>query len=552
MNKFKVLMLTAATTITLSAAVIASHSVNAFADTLSDIPGNTHSSITQPKETPKVLQAQNFAAQANISNNFYDYNIPGVQKVKYGTSGLGRPLYYYKIGNGKKTLLANFAIHGYEDSWAQDGYALTQIAHQLIEKFNTLNKTSGLNGWSIIIIPCANPDGVLDGYTNNGPGRCQISQKIDLNRDFPTYFEPEYNSRNYTGPKPLGCPEAKDLANLVSSIGRQSQDFVLLDVHGWLDMTIGDPQIGQYFINNLGLLENKGYKGTGHGYLISYGHAQGAEVSLVELPDTSSQAQVNQRNYVGKLYNSMLQVMNNGTGLTLMNKEGEVVNTTIPLNIRSGATTVGSIIGTYPVGSKINIVGKIGDWYKIYKQGIGYGYVSADYVKLTGNSSSIPDTSTNGWKQTNSTWYYYTNGNYATGWKEINNVWYYFNSNGQMQTGWLKQNNNWYYLNSDGSMQTGWLNKDNTWYHFNISGIMQTGWIDLNNTWYYLNSDGSMQVGWLYENNTWYYLNSNGSMQTGWDLINNTWYYFNSNGSMATNTTIDGWQIDSHGVATKQ
>ena len=38
-------------------------------------------------------------------------------------------------------------------------------------------------------------------------------------------------------------------------------------------------------------------------------------------------------------------------------------------------------------------------------------------------------------------------------------------------------------------------------------------------------------------------------MHTGWLNYGGTWYYLYSNGKMATNTTIDGWVINSSGVA---
>ena len=562
MKRFKLLLLSTATTLFVSAGIIGLHSTHVFADTLSDIPGNTtkievpetpiHTSNKEQAPTsfaaqlPNKGQAPTNFATSKLSSDFYVYNIDGVKRVQYGTSGLGRPLYYYKIGNGDKTLFATFAIHGFEDSWAQDGYQLTKIAHQLIEKFNTKNKTSGLNGWSVIIVPCANPDGILDGWTNNGPGRTQISKKIDLNRDFPTFFKPEYSPRNYTGPNPLGAPEAKDLATLVAKISRESKNMVLLDTHGWLDMTIGDPQIGKPFINNLGLSRNASYIPSGHGYFVSYGHAEGAEVSLVELPDTTSASQVTSRNYTGKMYTAMNEVMNGGTGFEYLNKTGVVSNTS-KVNIRSGATTAGSILGSYSRGTNIKIVGKINGWYKIHDSNIGYAYVSAQYVTLTGDSGSKPTPPTppvydgvaGSWNFQNGVWTYCNeNGTRLTGWQFIKNSWYYLGTNGTMLTGWNDINGSWYYLNSSGAMLTGWNYIGNYWFYFNTSGAMQSGWTDINNTWYYLTDSGAMASGWQEINNNWHYLNSDGAMLTGWQFINNSWFYLRSDGVM-----LDGWQF---------
>ena len=545
MKRFKLLLLSTATTFFVAAGIIGLHSTHVFADTLSDIPGNI-TKIEAPEtvspsngQLPNQENGQaptNFAA-SRISSDFYIYNIPGVKRVKYGTSGLGRPLYYYKIGNGNKTLFANFAIHGFEDSWAHDGYQLTRIAHQLIEKFNNKNKTSGLNGWSVIIVPCANPDGVLDGWTNNGPGRAQISQKIDLNRDFPTFFKPQYNSRNYTGPHPLGAPEAKDLATLVAKVSRENRNMVLLDTHGWLDMTIGDPQIGRPFINNLGLSRNSGYIPTGHGYFISYGHAEGAEVSLVELPDTKSAAQVDSRNYVGKMYTSMNELMNGGTGFDYINKTGVLKNTN-RLNIRSGPTTVGTILGHYNSNDSIHVVGEINGWYKVQKSGIGFAYVSADYVRLTGDGGSISGPSTGGWRDVNGSRYYYNaDGVKQIGWLTLNGSVYYLGYDGAMQTGWREIFGERYYFHKDGKQQTGWFEQNGSVYYLGYNGVIQTGWREIFGQKYYFHKDGKQQTGWFEQNGSVYYLGYDGVVTKGFREIFGHDYYFNNNGIQQT-----GWQ----------
>ncbi|MGL4989602.1 MAG: SH3 domain-containing protein [Sarcina sp.] len=524
MKKVKMLVISAVATVAVTASVASINKTDALADTLSDIPGHTQEHTEDlPPETLKdnISRSGNSEnlneaeERANISSDFYIYNMQGVQRVQYGTSGLGRPLYYYKIGNGSKTLFANFAIHGYEDSWAQDGYQLSRMAKQLIEKFNQKNKTSGLGDWSVIIIPTSNPDGILDGWTNNGPGRTQVSHKIDLNRSFPTYFKRESGSRNYTGSSPLIAPEAKSLANLVAKTSRESKDMVLLDVHGWLDMTIGDPQIGKYFINNLGLDRNSGYKGTGNGYFVSYGHAQGAEVSLIELPDTKSQSQFDSRDYVGKMYTAMNQVMNNGTGLTMMSKTGVVVNTS-NLNIRSGATTEGDRLGSLSQGESVNIVGSINGWYKIHKPGIGYCYVSSDYVKITGEGSTNPGV--------------------TTGWQNIDGKTYYYDSQGKKTTGWLKLDGYWRYFNKDGVLQTGVQNIDGSMYHFDKNGAMYTGWLDYNGQTYYVTDDYKNLKGWHEFNGYWRHFNTNGQLLKGIQEIDGGVYNFDKNGAMYT-----GW-----------
>lgn len=58
------------------------------------------------------------------------------------------------------------------------------------------------------------------------------------------------------------------------------------------------------------------------------------------------------------------------------------------LNVRSGAGTSYSVIGSLSNGAKVEIVETSGSWYKI-KYGSGYGYVSKDYILV--NTRSIAE-----------------------------------------------------------------------------------------------------------------------------------------------------------------
>ena len=57
------------------------------------------------------------------------------------------------------------------------------------------------------------------------------------------------------------------------------------------------------------------------------------------------------------------------------------------LNVRSGASTKNSVIGSLNRGAKVEIVSTSNGWHKI-KFKNGYGYVSADYIKVNGSSTS--------------------------------------------------------------------------------------------------------------------------------------------------------------------
>lgn len=150
-------------------------------------------------------------------------------------------------------------------------------------------------------------------------------------------------------------------------------------------------------------------------------------------------------------------------------------------------------------------------------------------IKLTNSDGQT----LTGWQQVNGKWYLGNqDGEALTGWQQVNGEWYHLNTSGTMETGWLNDSNGrWYYLKSDGSMATNWVkNQDGKWYHLNVSGNMETGWLkDQDNKWYYLDNSGVMKTGWLKNQD-------------------NKWYYLNNDGSMASNTTIDGYNLDSDGA----
>lgn len=246
-----------------------------------------------------------------IPNNFNNLVVPSnVTKVQYGTSGLGRPLYYYKIGNGKKQLLMNFAIHGYEDSWVQDGYVLTQMAEYLIKNLSqkeAINK--GLNGWTVYIIPSSNPDGLLDGYTNNGPGRAEVEKKIDINRDFSgPGFEQDSNPRNKTGEEPFTAPETKALASVVKELASKG-NLIVVDTHGWLNFTKGNARVAKYFDDQFNL-ENQVIHEYFGGYLVGYAKMKGAREVLVELPDPGSPENAEKKQYNQKMLRAVDNLIN--------------------------------------------------------------------------------------------------------------------------------------------------------------------------------------------------------------------------------------------------
>ncbi|NGT68231.1 SH3 domain-containing protein [Clostridium perfringens] len=251
-----------------------------------------------------------------------------------------------------------------------------------------------------------NPDGVIVRGTNNGPGRCAVKSRIDMNRCFPRGFTAQYNSRNYTGPNPLGAQEAVALKEFIEKINRTADELVVIDGHGWLGCTYRDSSIAQYFTKQFGFSHN----GPSGGGYFSY-WAQGLPRTrglLLEYPDTYSYGEVISRNYIGKTFNAIINILknnpnggsvdsrNSGNGGSTSSEgssssadisytaTGEVINVQSFLNVRKGPGTNYDSIGQLHQGEIVNIVAKNEKWYKI-KYGSGNAYVNFDYIAIIYN-----------------------------------------------------------------------------------------------------------------------------------------------------------------------
>ena len=92
----------------------------------------------------------------------------------------------------------------------------------------------------------------------------------------------------------------------------------------------------------------------------------------------------NQVGYSSKDYLSEVSSSNSST--STKKKTGKV--TTGVLNVRSGAGTSYSKIGTLKKGATVTILQTSNGWHKIELSGSKTGWVSADYIKITTSSSS--------------------------------------------------------------------------------------------------------------------------------------------------------------------
>jgi uncharacterized protein YjdB len=154
----------------------------------------------------------------------------------------------------QKTIFIDFAIHGFEDEYYRDGQVLVKEANNLIEYFS--NHLSELKNYKLIIVPCANPDGTFAGTNNQRAcstafGRC-TSKHIDMNRDW-------------------GSFKAVETRNLRDYITKVKPNFYL-NMHGWLNETLGDSNLNSLVNKQLGLSKKINSYPSQNGYAISWVH----------------------------------------------------------------------------------------------------------------------------------------------------------------------------------------------------------------------------------------------------------------------------------------
>ena len=88
--------------------------------------------------------------------------------------------------------------------------------------------------------------------------------------------------------------------------------------------------------------------------------------------------------------------------------------------------------------------------------------------------------------------------------------------------------------------------------------VLKNQWVECNdNHWYYVDTNGNKLCNqWFQSNNNWFHFNNVGWMETSsWIKYTSNgttkWSYVDSEGKMVTNTTIDGYHIDSNGYANR-
>ncbi|MFZ3129845.1 MAG: M14 family zinc carboxypeptidase [Desulfosporosinus sp.] len=257
----------------------------------------------------------------------YSY-LPNVTKGIYGQSGLGRDLVYYQIGTGNNHLILNFAIHGFEDNYDRDGFELVKVAGAMLQELSDNITPLDSHDWTVFVIPNANPDGLIEGYTMDGPGRCTkmrypdgatqalplIEGGVDLNRSFSVGFQVDTDPRYYTGPHANWAVESLALKNFIDTHKSTTGRNVFIDSHGWLQQVVapeGSSDLlailfGHYFsLNSITDLDN------GHGYVAQYARSLGMEACLFEFPeDVTTPGDVEVKGYQDAFVNAIKDLIN--------------------------------------------------------------------------------------------------------------------------------------------------------------------------------------------------------------------------------------------------
>ena len=133
--------------------------------------------------------------------------------------------------------------------------------------------------------------------------------------------------------------------------------------------------------------------GAGTSYSVIGSLSNGANVEIVETSGSWCKIKYGSGyGYVSKDYVTVSSSSNSGSSSSSSSSTTTTQSGTVKasggLNVRSGAGTSYSVIGSLSNGSQVEIVETSGSWYKI-KYGSGYGYVSKDYILV--NTRSIAE-----------------------------------------------------------------------------------------------------------------------------------------------------------------
>ena len=199
-------------------------------------------------------------------------------KYIYGYSEMGQPLEAYIIngrGDNDKVFFMDFAVHGFEDEYANDGRVLVDLGYSLVEYYS--ENPEALGDYQMVIVPCANPDGVLYGVNDHRAdegdafGRCTYSG-IDMNRDFKE-----------------GSFKAVESRALKSLMDKYTPS-IYINFHGWENSVLGDPDLVDILVPSLGISRgHSDWYRADDGFIMGFAKEHyGAKSALVVFKDSYS------------------------------------------------------------------------------------------------------------------------------------------------------------------------------------------------------------------------------------------------------------------------
>ncbi|MDD3889706.1 MAG: hypothetical protein PHR65_07260 [Syntrophomonadaceae bacterium] len=84
--------------------------------------------------------------------------------------------------------------------------------------------------------------------------------------DFDYNFRVRTNPRNETGSEPFSSPEAAALRDLIN----EEKPVIVIDFHGWINCTAGDPDLTEIFCGHLGLVKKPKEQAIYDGFFIGW------------------------------------------------------------------------------------------------------------------------------------------------------------------------------------------------------------------------------------------------------------------------------------------
>ena len=194
----------------------------------------------------------------------------------FGSSEMGRALVCHRLGaeDAEFSFLLTFAVHGFEGAADHDGQYLVDIAQRLIDHY--AQQPESLENFALYIVPCVNPDGLIDGVGESKIGRLN-AKGLDINRDFPVKWRKHTKAMYRTGEEPFTTAEARAVRDLVKSI----RPTYAADIHGWINGVYGDDALCKAFWQAFGFPIRE-Y--SGGGMMSQWYETQTKAAVLVELP----------------------------------------------------------------------------------------------------------------------------------------------------------------------------------------------------------------------------------------------------------------------------